>query len=74
MCEIRQKVELYRVNLTCPICKEGYMFPTGIVLTSIPPLHQHQCNSCGYITNLEAKYPYYDAVIAAVEREGNDGA
>ena len=37
MPEVR-KVETQQVDERCPVCKNGWMRPTGIVLTSNPPV------------------------------------
>lgn len=35
------------------------MQPTGIMLTSNPPVWEHKCNKCELRSNLDAKYPYF---------------
>jgi len=69
MCEIREKVELYRVNITCPICKGGYMLPTGNVLRTYPISYQHRCNNCGYVMNYDRQYPYYEDRAIQVQED-----
>ena len=35
----------------------GEMIATGKLLTSYPPLYEHQCSKCGIIENLNTSYP-----------------
>ena len=57
MPEIR-KTEAQTMDERCPICQKGWMRPTGIVLTSEPPMFEHSCVSCGNKQNYYVKYPY----------------
>ena len=57
MPEVR-KVESTQVDEKCPKCGQGYMRPTGIVLTSNPPQYPHKCQSCGHEQIYGMQYPY----------------
>jgi transposase-like protein len=58
MPEVR-KVEAQQVDEKCPVCGQGYMRPTGIVLTSQPALFEHKCTKCNYKANYTVRYPYF---------------
>lgn len=57
MPEVR-KVESHQVDEKCPVCQKGWMRPTGIVLTNMPPQYPHKCNSCNYEQTYSVRYPY----------------
>ena len=58
MSEIRE-VKVKSVDEKCPVCNNGYMRPTGIVLMSNPPMYPHKCTNCDYEQTYNVKYPYY---------------
>jgi hypothetical protein len=69
--EQRKEVKPIQVDFKCPVCFDGYLRPTGMVLTSNPPKYPHKCNgkSCGadcyYTETFSGKtYPYIDYVEA----------
>lgn len=45
------------IEFECDVCCQGYMKPTGIMLTSLPPKYQHECNVCKAIQNFDCSYP-----------------
>jgi len=57
MSEIRE-VKTKQVDERCPVCKQGFMRPTGVVLTTSPPLFTHKCTNCEYTSNYQIRYPY----------------
>jgi len=57
MPEVRN-VQSQQVDEKCPSCGQGWMRPTGIVLTSNPPQYPHKCNACGYEATYGTRYPY----------------
>lgn len=57
MPEVRN-VQVNQVDERCPICKNGWMRPNGIVLTTNPPQYPHQCTSYNYQQTYSVKYPY----------------
>ena len=57
MPEVRQ-IQTSQVDEKCPVCQQGYMRPTGIILTSQPPLFEHKCTNCNYKQNYTVRYPY----------------
>ena len=57
MPEVRQ-VQTHQVDERCPVCGNGWMRPTGIVLTSNPPQYPHKCTVCDYQQTYSARYPY----------------
>lgn len=52
------EVKVFRTNKVCPICKQGDMVPTGMILTANPPLHVHKCNMCGRQESYKERYPF----------------
>lgn len=69
MAEVDSEEELVKikgfktVNYICDSCKTGKMLPTGIALTSMPPLFQHKCDNCGEINSFIHTYPRTVIVI-----------
>lgn len=57
MPEVRQ-TQVNQVDEKCPVCGNGWMRPTGIVLTTEPPQFPHKCSACGYDQTYSVKYPY----------------
>lgn len=57
MPEVRQ-VQTHQVDERCPICGQGWMRPTGIVLTTDPPQYPHKCTNCNYGQTYSVSYPY----------------
>jgi hypothetical protein len=55
--EIRD-AQVKQADEKCPVCGNGWMRPTGIVLTTNPPQYPHKCNSCGYEQVYPIRYPY----------------
>lgn len=57
MAEVRTEVRTYEIQYVCDVCKDGYLEPNGITLTSHPPQHQHSCTSCGHTVSFRVIYP-----------------
>jgi transposase-like protein len=57
MPEVR-KIESQHVDERCPVCGTGWMRPTGVSMTGVPPQYEHQCTACGYKQNYQIRYPY----------------
>ena len=57
MPEVRN-VEVQQIDEKCPVCKNGWMRPTGIVVTGQPTQYEHKCTSCGYKQSYGVRYPY----------------
>ncbi len=57
MSEVRN-VQVSQVDERCPVCGNGWMRPTGIVLTSNPPQFPHKCTCCWYEQVYSVNYPY----------------
>lgn len=57
MPEVRE-VKTSQVDERCPVCGQGWMRPTGIVLTSNPPQFPHKCTNCDYKQTYSVRYPY----------------
>ena len=57
MQEVRN-VNSRQVDFRCPECQNGWMRPSGIVLTSNPPQYPHTCTSCSYKQTFGVRYPY----------------
>jgi transposase-like protein len=55
MPEVR-KVQTDQVDERCPVCKNGWMRPTGIIPSS--GQYEHQCTSCQYKQIYSVRYPY----------------
>ena len=60
--EITKEVKTIQVDYKCPKCNQGYLRPTGIVLTSHPPQFLHHCNNpkCEHAEIFKNHYPYID--------------
>lgn len=59
--EIRQEVKTYKVHYMCDDKNcGGEMQPTGLCLTSMPPLYPHTCSQCGISKNFPDTYPYIE--------------
>lgn len=52
--------EMRRVqyDMQCDECKQGYMRPTGMMLTSNPAQYPHRCNKCDHHKNYLVQYPH----------------
>ena len=49
------------VKKKCPVCNNGEMKFSGIVLTSYPPYYKHHCDVCEGTGSYTKTYPYqYD--------------
>lgn len=57
MPEVRE-TKVKQVDQRCPVCKEGWMRPTGIVMTGEPTHFEHQCTSCEWKNMYTERYPY----------------
>lgn len=55
MPEVR-KMEAQYIDEKCPVCGNGWMRPTGIVLNENQ--YEHKCNSCDYKQIYSVRYPY----------------
>lgn len=55
MPEVR-KVNVEQVDERCPVCKNAFMRPTGIIPS--PGQYEHQCTSCKYKQIYSVRYPY----------------
>lgn len=60
--EVRKRVHTVKVDFRCPKCGNGFLRPTGTVLTSNPPQYPHKCNNndCDYGETFNKAYPYID--------------
>jgi hypothetical protein len=59
--EVRKRVHTVKVDYRCPKCGNGFLRPTGRVLTSYPPQYPHKCNNpeCDYgETFMDKTYPF----------------
>jgi len=57
MSEVR-KIETKSIDQRCPVCRIGWMRPTGIVNQTNPPSYEHSCISCGHKETYGLRYPY----------------
>lgn len=57
MPEVRE-VKTQQVDERCPVCGQGWMRPTGIVLLSSPSKYPHKCTNCNYEQTYSVNYPY----------------
>ena len=57
--EFLTEVKTYKAEYVCDKCNNGYMLPTGVILTSIPPQYPHKCSACGDVANLRKSYPAF---------------
>jgi len=55
MPEVR-KVNVQTVDEKCPVCKNGWMRPTGII--SSLNQYEHKCTACEYKSVYTVRYPY----------------
>jgi hypothetical protein len=54
----RRPVNTYELRALCPTCPGQRLLKfTGTQLLSYPPMYPHECQTCGYSTNLDAIYP-----------------
>lgn len=59
--EVRKNVRPIQIDFKCPKCENGYLRPSGTVLTTYPPQVPHHCNNedCDYRgTFMDISYPY----------------
>jgi hypothetical protein len=54
--EVR-KIESVQVDQKCPLCNNGWMRPTGIIV-GVPALYEHKCTQCDYKQSYPIRYPY----------------
>jgi hypothetical protein len=57
MAEIRE-VKSKQLDQRCPLCQNGWMRPTGLMVTGTPPMHQHKCTLCSHEQSYPVRYPY----------------
>lgn len=55
--EVRE-VKVQQIDEKCPVCGQGYMRPTGLVLSGNPPQYEHKCTNCDYKQHYTVRYPY----------------
>lgn len=63
--ETKKTVKPVQVDYKCPKCKQGYLRPTGTVLSTYPARFPHKCNNfyCDYMETFSDKqYPYLEYV------------
>jgi len=53
-----KNIQMQSVDEPCPVCKQGYMRPTGVTLMSNPPQYPHKCTKCQYEQTYSMRYPY----------------
>jgi len=68
MSEVKQQVQVFRVNYQCDGCHADNVYPTGFVLTSYPAQYPHVCRSCGFTITLLKRYPCTDYVEVTDEQ------
>lgn len=57
--ETKKEVKTVQVDYECPKCETGKLRPTGICLTTYPPMYPHKCTDCDYgETFTDKMYPY----------------
>lgn len=49
-------VNIHQADELCPVCKKGWMRPTGIV--PLPGMYEHKCSVCEYKNTYNVRYPY----------------
>lgn len=55
---VRNELATYRARALCPVCTEPRELRFGgVQLACYPPLYPHECQTCGYTTNLDHQYP-----------------
>ena len=55
--EIRD-VKTKMADERCPVCKIGFLRPTGVVFPTNPPQFPHKCTHCEYGATFPVRYPY----------------
>lgn len=50
-----RKVQTTQVDERCPVCREGWMRPNGIIQGN---QYEHSCTKCGYKQSYQIRYPY----------------
>lgn len=55
MAEEWTEMRAFEVRMRCDVCP-GFMNPTGVVLTSLPPLNEHICRN-GHKMYSQHTYP-----------------
>lgn len=66
--EVRKLINSKLVEYQCDECGDGKMLPTGNIFTSYPPLYEHKCNNCGFITNFRVQYPHVEYFDSEAEQ------
>lgn len=66
--EVKTRVITYKVRMVCDKCGNGFMRPTGDVLTVYPLQYPHKCSMCGRMDAYRETYPR----IEYVEVEADD--
>ena len=57
MPEVREPLAVVEVDMTCEVCGEGRMRPTGYGIESKPPKYEHRCSRVS-LCNGRAHYPH----------------
>lgn len=57
--EEKHEVKTVRIQYRCPKCGNGFLIPTGTILTTYPPMIPHQCDTigCDYGETFNESYP-----------------
>ena len=60
----KTNMAVMQIDMTCEACESGLMRPTGLTLTSLPPLYPHRCTGCGRTETYQVTYPSigYEAI------------
>jgi hypothetical protein len=59
--EEEKEVKVFKIDFKCPKCENGYLRPTGNILTSYSPQIPHKCSHCEYYeTFSDMYYPRYE--------------
>lgn len=70
MSEIKQRVDMYHIDMKCDKCGNGYMRTTGLVLPKNPILYEHKCTYCGCKENYSCAYPYIaNEIVIPIQKE-----
>ena len=56
--EEKFEAKVFWTHQRCDDCDNGYMKPTGTVLTTYPPIYPHRCDRCGAVKSFSVSYPY----------------
>jgi len=59
------KIQPVKVDYKCPVCKQGYLRPTGRTLMTHPAKYPHRCNKqdCDFEETFSGiQYPYIDYI------------